>query len=85
MKEFVCDCVSPLWSIKKLSHIIDNAKKISRKKFLENCNISPEDKIFDLNLLKAMKKYPNDFEYYEYNDPQNIMFFTHSCIEHFYN
>ena len=93
MKRYICNCVNPIWNSTKLSNIIDNAKEISRKCFLNNCDIEGES-IYDLPLLKTMEEYPNDFTYYRY---KGIFFFTHSClnavfvyisppeIEYFYN
>ena len=75
MKTFIGNCVSnPFGSTVKLIQIIDKAKKISRKKFLINCDIEHE-------LIDLMKVYPHSFEFYEY---KNIMFYTNSAIEHFY-
>lgn len=74
MKNFQCDCVSPIWNTEKLIEIIDNAKSISKKKFLASC-------LVDDVILQNIKQFPFDFEYYQNN---NIFFFKHSAIEHFY-
>lgn len=73
-KDFCCTCVNPIWRINDLESIIDNAKEISRKWFLKNCNVSETEK-------QAIKEFPNDFAFYRNID---IFFYTHSAIEHFF-
>ena len=82
MKEYyyIGDCVgNPFNSVEELRDVIENAKQVSKKRFLENVNIevSGEDAI------KAMKEYPADFSFY-YNKDKDIYFFTDSGIEFFY-
>lgn len=74
MKQFLCDCVNPVWSTNKLSDIIDNAKKISKKEFLANCDI-------DEITLKQIKEFPHDLEFFKNGE---IYFYTWSAIEYFY-
>lgn len=73
-KEFICSCVNPIWETDKLIDIIDNAKKISKKEFFDNCDVNED-------LISNIKEYPYDFEFYKNGE---IMFFTHSAIESFY-
>jgi len=75
MKEFIGTCVNnPFERIELLVEITEGAKKISKKKFFENCFIHPD-------IIKIIKKYPYDYEFYQYKD---IMFYIWSGIEHFY-
>jgi hypothetical protein len=80
MKEYIGNCVgNPFGSLTRLSEVIDDAKSISKKKFLEECNTEME--LHGYPLKQTIKQFPNDFDYYQYKD---IMFFTHSCIEYFF-
>lgn len=75
-------CVNnPFKSVARLSKIIDEAKTISKKEFLENCDIE-DFKIYDMKFKRAIKEFPNDFEFFRNG---KIIFFTHSCIEHFFS
>lgn len=74
-KEFIGTCVeNPFERIELLAEIVENAKKIFKKKFFEHCFIHPD-------IIKAIKQFPNDYEFYQYKD---IMFYEWSGIEHFY-
>lgn len=74
-KEFIGTCVdNPFGRVERLDHILDNAKKISKKRFLRECEIDKE-------LVKDMRQYPQDYQFFEYG---RIMFFEHSRIDFFY-
>jgi len=82
MKQFIGTCVdNPFGDIGTLIDIVDNrAKQISKKAFLQNCDVLPE-------LINTMQTYPNDYEFYKSEIPftkQRVYFYTWSAIEHFY-
>lgn len=75
IKEYLGSCViNPFNSTEELQIIVEDAKEITKQKFMENCSISKEIK-------GNMKMFPNDYIFYKYED---IYFFTHSAIEYFY-
>lgn len=75
MKEFIGTCVeNPFERIELLVEITEKARPISKKRFIENCYIHPD-------IIKAIKQYPDDYEFFEYKD---VMFYVWSAIEHFY-
>jgi hypothetical protein len=74
-KEFIGDCVSNPFG-KEIYDVKDGGKEISKKKFIDACDVDSE-------VLKDMKQYPNDYKYF-YNKDKDIYFFTHSAIEYFY-
>ena len=75
MKEFIGNCISnPFKDKAELEWIIDKARKITRSAFLKECPIDPR-------IEKEMYKRAADFEFYRYND---VYFYRHSRIEHFY-
>lgn len=82
-KEFIGTCVeNPFKDIGTLTDIVENrAKQISRKAFLQQCDIPVE-------LQKEMREYSHDYEFYKSEMPftkQVVYFYTWSAIEHFYN
>ena len=80
MKQFLCTCESPdyeglgLKDVNDLIDFVDEAKEITSKEFLEDYIDGKELKI-------RINEFPNDFVFYKNNE---IIFYTHSCIEHFY-
>lgn len=75
MREFIGTCVNnPFIDAEELSKVISKATRITRSSFLSECAV-------DKRLEKEMYKRPADFEFYRYN---NIYFYRHSRIEHFY-
>ena len=74
MRQYICNCINPIWDNKILNKIIENGKEIDFKTFINECEV--ED-----SLLKTMKKYPHDFKFFKYKD---IYFFEHSRIEYFF-
>ena len=80
MKEYICSCVNPdfdalhVIDINEFSDFIANAKSLSKKRFMQECNLSEEE-------VMDMKKYPYDFDFFRNG---NIYFYTHSRIEHFF-
>ena len=74
-KYFIGTCVgNPFKTVNALIQIIDKGIKISRKCFIENCDL-------DERLIGEMKTYKYDYEYF---NSGGIFFFTHSAIENFY-
>ena len=80
MKEFICNCVTPdfkelgVKDVNEFSDFIDNGNSINEEEFLNSCEVEE-------TLILNIKEYPNDYDFFENGD---IMFFTHSCIEHFF-
>jgi len=75
MKQPIGTCIdNPFGSRERLEKIMTGAKKISRKEFLEVCDVPSE-------IVIEMKEYYDDFEYYKNGD---IYFYIWSAIEHFY-
>ncbi len=75
MKEYIGNCVSnPFDSVEILSTIIENGKKVSKKKFLGVCDIY-------YAIINSMKEYPQDYEFYKSGE---IYFYVHSAIEYFF-
>lgn len=80
MKSFLCTCESPnyeelgLKDVNDFIDFIEESKEITSKEFLNDCDDGEE-------LKDVIKKYPNDFQFYKNG---GIIFYTHSCIEHFY-
>lgn len=72
MKEFLQSCVSPL--SEELEAAILDAGLIERKFFARQCNLSP-------TVALDMLRYPDDYDFFQY---KNILIYTHSCIEYFY-
>lgn len=81
MKQFFCDCTSPDYEelgvkdVNEFSDLINNSNNVTRKEFLDYCEIEGE-------LRCSMFEYPQDYDYFRNGE---IYFFTHSRIEHFYN
>lgn len=75
-KEFFWTCVNnPFKDIEILSEVIDNAKEISFKEFVKECNIEKE-------ILEEMIIYWSpSFSFWKNGD---IYFYVWSAIEHFY-
>ncbi len=90
LKHFFGTCVdNPFDNYDELSEVIDNAREISKRQFLIHCNVENDDILYGLNmpLKKQFKEWPNDFAFYVFENNINyedIYFFTHSAIEHFY-
>ena len=80
MKEFLCSCVNPdfkslcVKDINEFCDFIDNSNVLSKKRFMQECNLSEEE-------INDMKQFPYDFSRIKNG---NIYFFTHSMIEHFF-
>ena len=75
MKEYIGSCIdNPFGSVEKLAEVIDNAKKISKKKFRSFVYLTDEE-------MKNIKLYPYDYEFYQNG---KIFFNKHSCIEYFF-
>ena len=55
-------------------NVVEGAVEINKYVFLSNCYVSEI-------VICNMQMFPHDYEYFAY---ENIYFFTHSAIEHFY-
>lgn len=80
MMQFICTCVSTIWDVNTLTDIVSNATEITTEQFFDNCDVSDVD-LYGTPLPELYNQFPNDFGFYEHED---IMFFTHSAIEHFF-
>ena len=74
-KESIGTCVdNPFSSVEKLTDIIERGKEISKKHFLDSCNVPDE-------IQADMLRFPRDYRYYKSG---NVMFYEWSAIEHFF-
>jgi len=81
-KNFIWTCVSnPFDSKEELMDITESWLSISKKEFLENIDKESDENYL---LIKDIKQYPNDYEFYKTPD-NTIYFYVHSAIEHFFN
>ena len=73
--EYFGNCVNnPFDSPEALDEVIDDADEITKKEFLEGCEVTDD-------LITDMEEFENDYAFYKFED---IYFFTHSAIEYFY-
>lgn len=75
MLSFIGTCVNnPFGKIDVLCNIIEEASEITKGEFLSSCYVDDE-------IIEQMDRFPND---YTYSKSGRVLFFTWSCIEHFY-
>lgn len=75
MKQAIGTCVyNPFGTVRELERVIDAGRKVSRRRFLMNCDV-------DEATRAQIKQFPDDYEFFRSGA---IWFFTWSAIEHFY-
>jgi len=75
MKQYIGDCTGGTFSSQeKQDEILFKARKMSKKKFLLECNVDDETKA-------DMKRFPHDYIFWRYKD---ICFHEWSRIDFFY-